>query len=106
MPLAGLGGGVDTQPALNIIYIMRNTVSAVVGFVSSSWQWLLSVFSILVLGFGLIVELSLEIFRLLPRSIHVAERSILDRSDVLGPVLSLRFCRFQRFMKPGIKMLS
>ncbi|AWH21493.1 hypothetical protein C1933_09805 [Stenotrophomonas sp. ZAC14D2_NAIMI4_6] len=50
--------------------------------------------------------MSLEIFRLLPRSIHVAERSILDRSDVLGPVLSLRFCRFQHFMKPGIKMLS
>ncbi|PAK90828.1 hypothetical protein B8X02_14920 [Stenotrophomonas rhizophila] len=50
--------------------------------------------------------MSLEIFRLLARSIHVAERSILDRSDVLGPVLSLRFRRFQRFMKPGIKLLS
>jgi len=45
-------------------------------------------------------------FRLLPRSIHVAERSILDRSDVLGPVLSLGFRHFQRFMKPGIKLLS
>ena len=58
------------------------------------------------LGFGLIIKLSLAIPRLLPRSIHVAERSIPDRFDVLGPVLSVRFCRFQRFMKPGIKMLS
>ena len=33
----------------NIIYIMRNAISAVVGFVGSAWQWLLSVFLILVL---------------------------------------------------------
>lgn len=40
VPLAGLGSGVDAQSALNIIYIMRNAISAVVGFVGSAWQWL------------------------------------------------------------------
>jgi len=43
VPLVGLGSGVNAQSALNIIYIMRNAVIAVVGFVSSSWQWLLDI---------------------------------------------------------------
>lgn len=40
VPLAGLGSGVDARSALNIIYIMRNAISALVGFVGSAWQWL------------------------------------------------------------------
>ena len=35
--------------ARNIIYIMRNALSGVIRFVGSAWQWLLSVFLILVL---------------------------------------------------------
>lgn len=35
VPLAGLGSGVDAQSALNIIYIMRNAISAPVGFIGS-----------------------------------------------------------------------
>jgi len=38
VPLVGPRSGADAQPVVNIIYIMRNAVSAVVGFVSSSWQ--------------------------------------------------------------------
>jgi len=40
VPLVGLGSGVDAQSALNIIYIMRNMISAVAGFAGSAWQWL------------------------------------------------------------------
>lgn len=35
VPLAGLGSGVDARSALNIIYIMRNAISAPVGFIGS-----------------------------------------------------------------------
>gem|GEM_PF-4170787 len=43
--------------------------------------------------FGCLALLHLEILHLLAGSINIAERSIFDRSDVLGPVLPLRFRR-------------
>ncbi len=43
--------------------------------------------------FGCLALLRLEFLHLLAGSINIAERSILDRSDVLGPVLPLRFRR-------------
>ncbi|PZS42887.1 hypothetical protein A7X61_13830 [Stenotrophomonas maltophilia] len=55
--------------------------------------------------FGCLAYLRLKILHLLACSIYIAQRPILDRSDVLGPILSLRFRRFQRFVKPGVKML-
>lgn len=56
--------------------------------------------------FGCLALLHLELLHLLAGSIHIAERSILDRSDALDPVLPLRFRRLSGLVKPDVELLS